>query len=54
MPERELGACGIRSSDVTDCVMDVNNRRRAHPAGVVAGAWLVGLVLQTGESGGVL
>ncbi len=34
--------------------MDVNNRGRAHPAGVVAGAWLVGLVLQTGESGSVL
>lgn len=54
MPEREFGTYGNWSSDVTDCVMDVNNRGRAHPAGVVAGAWLVGLVLQTDESGSVL
>ena len=36
MPERELGTYGIRSSDVTDCVMDVNNRRRE--ASLVFGA----------------
>jgi len=54
MPGREPWTYGDWSSDVNACVESTTNRGRAWAAGVIAGACLVGQVVETPKSGRVL